>query len=326
MRKRLTNKHLPERVYLKHGAYYYLNRQSKWIRLGKTLPEAMASWAAMVEPPIEIYTMQQLFDRYMLEIAPQKSAESYRANRVGIKALSSAFGHLSPIDITAPVIYQFMDKRGKIAPVMANREKSLLSHIFTTAIRWGIVTTNPCKNVMRIKEVHRDRYVTDTEYFSVRSLATENIKFIMDFAYFTGLRQADVLKLKLNEVQENGIYIQVNKTKKKLLIEWAEELKKLVELAKNRAALLHSEYLFPNNNGQKYTSSGFQTLWQRLIKKALAAKVIEETFRFHDIRRKTATEMEQIRGRESARQLLGHNDQKTTAIYISGMQKVKPLK
>ncbi len=58
--------------------------------------------------------------------------------------------------------------------------------------------------------------------------------------------------------------------------------------------------------------------------KALATKVINERFRFHNIRRKTATEVEELNGRENARKLLGHHDQKTTGIYISGVQKVKP--
>ena len=57
-----------------------------------------------------------------------------------------------------------------------------------------------------------------------------------------------------------------------------------------------------------------------------ATKVIQEKFRFHDIRRKAATEIEHSSGREQARKLLGHQDQKTTGIYISGAQRVKPVR
>ncbi len=88
---------------------------------------------------------------------------------------------------------------------------------------------------------------------------------------------------------------------------------------------MNSIYLFPNESGQQYTSSGFQSNWQKLMKKALKEKIIDERFRFHDIRRKTATDIEQSKGREQARQLLGHSDQKTTGIYISGIHKFKPL-
>ncbi|MFN7097062.1 MAG: integrase, partial [Gammaproteobacteria bacterium] len=74
MRKRSSNKHLPDRVYIKCGSYYYVDRDAKWIKLGKTLAEAMAKWAAIVEPVYKkIESMSQIFDRYMLEIAPTKA-------------------------------------------------------------------------------------------------------------------------------------------------------------------------------------------------------------------------------------------------------------
>jgi len=62
------------------------------------------------------------------------------------------------------------------------------------------------------------------------------------------------------------------------------------------------------------------------MKKALEKGHIKERFRFHDIRRKAATDAERQGGREYARQLLGHRKQSTTAIYISGVETVKPLK
>ncbi len=43
------------------------------------------------------------------------------------------------------------------------------------------------------------------------------------------------------------------------------------------------------------------------------------------IRRKAASDLEQSSGRDAARQLLGHSNQNTTGIYISGVQHVKPL-
>ncbi len=86
------------------------------------------------------------------------------------------------------------------------------------------------------------------------------------------------------------------------------------------------DYLFYNLKGQKYTSSGFQSNWQKLMVKAVKTGTLQKRFTFHDIRRKAASDMESKLGRESARKLLGHADQKTTGIYISGIQSVKPLK
>lgn len=244
---------------------------------------------------------------------------------MSMRQLAPVFGHMRPEDVTAPHIYKFLDMRGKTAKVRANRDKALLSHVFSQAIRWGVVADNPCKHVKRLTEKRRDRYVTDEEFNKIRAIAPAHFQGILDCAYITGLRQADILKMQLSDLLEDGIFALLSKTKQKMLIEWSTELKKVITEASVRAKKLNSPYLFPNHAGQKYTSSGFQSIWQKILKKALDNDIIQERFHFHDIRRKTATDLEKQNGRESARQLLGHTDQKTTAIYISGVQKVKPL-
>jgi integrase len=277
--------------------------------------------------------MRQLFDRYMVEVATKKALSSYKCNQLSIKSLYTAFGHMLPQQITPVHIYKFLDNRGKVAPVRANREKALLSHIFSMAIRWGLVGDNPCRNVKRLPEKRRDRYVTDEEFQAVFNIAPDGvIKDIMQFAYLTGLRQNDVLKVKLCDIYEEGVFVYVTKTKKKILMKWdnAEDEQKefinLVARSRQFAESLNSEYLFPTSLGSRYTSSGFQSIWQRLIKKALGMNIIQERFRFNDIRRKTATDIEDKLSREDARKLLGHDTQKTTEIYISGVRKVKTLR
>lgn len=329
MPKRTINKHLPPNVHLKSGTYYYVYYEEgkrKWRNIGKTLAEAIDNWVKLVEPNTNPLTMAQLFDRYMVEIAPKKSKESFRTNRSEITHLYKVFGHMAPNSITPVHVYKYLDVRGKDAPVRANREKSLLSHIFSTAIRWGIVIDNPCRNVKRLTEKKRDRYVTDAEFQAIYDIASESMQNIMQFAFLTGLRQLDILKIKLSDLRKDGIFIKISKTKNKIIIEWSPALTTVIDKAKLYGEQFSSEYLFVTKRGKPYTSSGFQTIWQKLMSKGLTNNIIEEKFRFHDIRRKSATEVEQADGRETARKLLGHQDQKTTGTYISGAQKVKPVK
>ncbi len=326
MKHRKKDRHLPSRVYLKSGSYYYVDQKNKWYLLGKDFVEAMAEWAKIAKPVTAIMTMQQLFDRYMLEVAPHKAPATYHTNKMQIRNLYEPFGELPPSAITPVHVYQFLEKRGKIAPIAANREKALLSHVFSMAIKWGIVSDNPCRNVKRLKEVSRDRYITHQEFWRICKIAPHHIKNIIQFAYLTGMRQADILKLKHTDLHTNGIFVKINKTGNKILIEWSPRLRALVRRISRIKSRHKSEFLFNNKNGKPYTSSGFQSIWQKLIVKAIEDKIIEERFNFHDIRRKTASDMEETMGRENARKLLGHADQKTTNIYISGTQKVKPLK
>lgn len=324
-KKRTKDHHLPKRVYFNHGRYFYVDNKNKWINLGKTLPEAMNEWTKLIQPDDKMHVMSQLFDRYMIEIAPKKAKASYRSNLQEIKVLRVAFGDLPPESIDPVMIYRFMDKRGKLAPVSANREKALLSHVFTHAIRWGVVRENPCRDVQNISVERRDRYITDEEFAAVKNIASPLIQNIMDFAYITGLRQLDILNLKLDNLTESGIQVLVHKTKTKLLICWTEKLKAVTQRAIEAANAKNTVYLFSTNQGKPFTSSGFQSNWQKLLVNAINSKVISERFTFHDIRRKTATDLELKKGREMARRLLGHADQQMTANYISGTQQVWPL-
>lgn len=325
-RKRRDNKQLPQRVYLKHGAYYFVDVSKKWHRLGSTTHEmysALANLQLTMESSSSI--MNDLFSRYMLEIAPFKSKASFTNNVKAMKNLRVVFGELEAGSIKPIHLYRYLDIRGKDAKIAANREISLLSHVFTMAIKWGVIETNPCRGIKKHPEGKRDRYVTDEELIAVRSLASPMMQGIIDFAYQTGLRKADILGIKLSDMTDEGICLVTKKNKKKIRICWNPDLKDLVDRMK-KIRFCHSFYLFHNKKGAPYTASGFDTLWQRLRNKCLAQGVLKETFCFHDFRRKAATEADRVYGREHARQLLAHSSQEMTDRYISGEVDIKPLK
>lgn len=99
------------------------------------------------------------------------------------------------------------------------------------AIRWGIVESNPCQFVKRLPESPRDKYITDQELEAIKQLANENIRYLIEFAYLTGLRQADILKVRLSDLLPEGIYVEINKNKvgkigKKVIFEWTEGFEK----------------------------------------------------------------------------------------------------
>lgn len=324
-RRPMTGQYLPERVYLKHGSYFYVNFQNKWINLGRNYPKAMAKWAEIIDRPPAIFSMNQLFDRYMLEIAPQKAGTTYKQNQIQMNYLRTFFGEMKPSDVTPVDVYAYLDVRKKQAKVAPNREKALLSHVFSLAIRWGVVTQNPCRDVKRIPEQKRDRYVRDDEFAAVKNIAPEIVQHAMTLGYITALRRGDLLKISLDNLTEEGIELTIGKTKIKSLILWSDELKRCVEVIKNFALERRGHTLLCTRKGKMYSTHGFDAIWKRVIKKAVDEKLIQERFRFHDIRRKAATDAERRAGREFARQLLGHQEQSTTAIYISGRERIEPL-
>lgn len=333
-KKRKTTQYLPPRVYFVHGSYRFRPKNPKkgektWITLGKNYAEMWQAYAKLHTEPSKIYTINQLIDKYLLEIAPSKSKSSYKGNLNQSKFLKAFFGEMLPKDITPVHIYQYLDKRGQSGQIAANREFALMSHIFTYAIRWGIITANPCSHVKKFSEKRRKRNVTSEEFQAVLSIAKYPVNYAMQLIYMMGLRPNEVINLKIQNISPEGFLVELAKTKHsvgKKIVEWNPQFKLLIdELLDLNKLKAKTGYLLCNSSGEAYSYDGFSTLWQRTIKKALDDKLINEPFQFKDLRHKAATDLEKNHGREAARQLLGHTSQHTTARYIDSARAVKPV-
>lgn len=342
-RKRTHNRHLPPRVYIRHGAFYFypvkkdntgktiMNSNGKpvldTIRLGsiEDYSGAMKKWAEVSKPldSSSIMTMNQLFDRYMIEVSPLK--KSHKSELIKIKHLRGFFGEMRIEDVTSQHVRQYKDLR-KAKPVSANREKSLLSHIFTMACDWGLLNLNPCTGVKRFTEIPRKRYVTDKEFYAVRDIATMIMPLIMEYALLTGQREGDILKTKLTDLLEGGVLVIQGKRGKEITLAWTDELRALVDRIKefNRSRQIASIYLFPTRTGQPYTESGFQSNWQRTINKALKENIIQERFHFHDFKAKFVSDHKDI---ENASKAAGHSSVAfTNKVYNRKPIVVMPLR
>ena len=300
---------LPPRVYQKHGAFFYVtNPDRKWIRLGQNESEMYQALAKLKTTDVRQDLMSEFFERYEKEIIPTKAPRTQIDNLSEIKNLKQAFGKMRPEHIKPKHVYAYMDARGAKAKTRANREKSLLSSIFSYLIRWGVVEDNPCKNVKGFQEKARNRYVEDWEYEAVLSLASPVLRAAMEIAATTGMRQGDILKLKYNDLTENGVPVTQNKTGKKQIFEWTPALKEAIQSAKQHPRHADSLiYIIANERGQQYTSEGFKCNWQRLMNKALETDVINERFIFHDLRAKAGSDAE-----DNAQKHLGHARATTT--------------
>ena len=63
-RKRKSNKNLPQRVYHKHGAYYLVTLENKWIRLGSTKSEMYKTLSEIDIKPSGGYTIESLWNDF----------------------------------------------------------------------------------------------------------------------------------------------------------------------------------------------------------------------------------------------------------------------
>lgn len=300
-RRRKTRRDLPERVYEKHGSYFFVDRNNKWHNLGKDFHQALIRYAEVNSAAYVVSRMGHVMDRFVKEEFPKLAVRTRKDRIKEIDNLRKVFGGMRPDDITTRQIYQYMDLRK--AKVRANRERSTLSRLFECAIRWGIATKNPCRDVRPNKETPRDRYVTDEEFWAVYEIAPTVIQLAMLIALTTGAAQGIIINLTLRDCQEDGLHIPMRKNGKAVILEWTPELRELIERCKSIRTTIKSVYLIHNRQGQRYTSEGFKAMWQRVMRRAMGQPtykgqkeahpaVITERFTFHDLRAKSASDHE----------------------------------
>lgn len=323
-RPRNQGKHLPKRMYERSGSYYFVDHEGKWINLGREYGRAIEKYNRLNDDPVEVHTIGDLIERYMREVSPTKAPSTHKSNQKHAKYLRAAFGRIQPSDLTARAIYQYMDARK--ATVSANRELAMLSHMFTKAIRWGVADSNPCLRIERHPEKPRDRYIEDWEYQAFRKFVPAQLAAYMDLKLLTGLRQGDMLALKIDQLKDDGIHVLVSKTKRQIIIRWSDHLRVAAEAViatKTTYPAKESPYLFCTRRGEQYTSDGFRTIWQRWMVNALKQGVLKERFREHDLRAKTGSDADLAH----AVSLLAHLDRKTTQKhYRRKAEIVEPLR
>lgn len=316
-RRRTKNKHLPRGVHLKHGRYYYVTTTvpRKWIPLGADLHEACKRWAEIEFEPIrnDDKTFAIIAGRYIREVLPDKAQVTRERDLRAMEVnLLPVFGDV-PIDaITPQDIRRYMDLRGKTAPVGANREKALLSHIFNRAREWGYMNgVNPCAGVRSFREAGRDRYVADGELAALYSVADEPLRDALDLAYLTGQRPADVLKMNRGDVQDGHLAVKQNKTGQRLRIAVAGRLAEVLGRIMNRPEHARGVALVQNEQGERLGRAALRSRFDRARRKSGV------NFQFRDIRAKAATDTNDL---SHAQALLGHQSRDMTEHYVRKRQ------
>lgn len=322
-RRRKENLHLPPRLHKKGSVYYYtpyVDGKLRWIRLSDNYGEALGAWAQHEGAHVTGDTVGAALDRYLIEILPTMAEITQREYRRYAGALRPVFGDVHLADMRPTHIAQYLDRHPK--KVTANREIAMLSSVLAQAMRWGWVDKNPCKGIRRNTEVKRRRRATPEELAALMAHADPQMRCVIEMALATALRKGDLLRLRLADLTPEGLNVKTSKTGTWLLFEWTLELKDLVDRTRALRRHIGSLYLFASRTGQPYTPSGFDSIWQRLMKRAGV-----EGLHFHDLRAEALTRAKAAGGRDYAQALAGHKSGNTTEIYLRdrSAQRVRPV-
>lgn len=347
-RRPSQNSNLPRgmraRVQRSGVVYYYYElggEKRKEISLGSNYVEAVRRWAELEAlPPAAVskvvtfrYACEIYQKKYLIENAPKTREEKLRQ----IETLLQFFDTPpAPLDEIKPIhIKQFMAWRvqrtqdalrkkevpveGHEGRVAANREKSLISHVWNAARAEGLTDLpNPCAGIKSFREYGRETYVYDEAFQAVWEKADIPTREAMDLAYLTGGRPADLLKIDETHLREGSIEVRQNKTGHKLRIAIEGKLAGLIERIKARkrglTGVVVSTRLIVNEEGQPLGRSALRFRFET----ARAAAGIEgDDFQFRDLRAKAATDKtDKTKDIREAQQQLGHTSVVMTENYV----------
>ena len=335
-RKSKEDNWMPPRVYRGKSAYEFHPKNGGAMRLcnlDSPQSKVWATYEALINETPDIKTYKSLAERFFkspdfFELAAE-TQKDYR--KYSVKVLS-VFGDMPSDAIKPEHVRKYMDKRGLKSRTQANREKAFMSRVFRWGYERGLVKHNPTKGVKQFKEQARDRYVTDSEYSRLHSVAPEVVKIAMELAYLCCARQADILELKKSQIIDEGILIKQSKTSVTQIKGWSPRLKDVIGQAANLPLKsgMNSIFVIHQPSGAKYTRDGFNSRWLKAKQQAKTAYPdMDFDFTFHDLKAKGISDLE---GNIYTKQeISGHKDVKQTARYnrkimvvpVVGGQKMK---
>jgi len=205
----------------KNGKWLFEINKKGYPRLSKGFDDLRTGkkWASKIEHEIETgqfedltkaskTTMRALLEKYRDEITVDKKGHREESAKINLLIRNDISSH-TITSLKAHHLYKFKKESDKVrAPATTNKYLHMLQNVWNTAKKvWGI--TMPPYNPFELVTMHkvdnaRDRVLTTDEYSKLLDSCSEGnmpvLRDIVIFAYETGARQGEILKLKRSDV------------------------------------------------------------------------------------------------------------------------------
>lgn len=217
------------------GTYKALVRMKGWPTTSKTfrLKRDAIDWARRTEDEMvrgvyisrsgsERLTVAEALLRYLKEVTPTKKPTTQRSEKISAQHLSSFLGKYSMAALSSELVASYRDHR--IAAGKSNNtiriELAMLSNLFTVAIQeWGLGLTHNPVTVIRKPSPGKGRdrrLTTDEEKLLLETVDRHSnpmLGWIVRVAIETGMRQSEILSLRVHQVDMRNRVVRLVDTK-----------------------------------------------------------------------------------------------------------------
>ena len=277
--------------------YRYHVVGGKPINLGTDRIEAIRKVLEMNGAADDAGTIARLWTLYQASPAWEALRERTRADYEDYSVpLLRVFGPVQASSISAPDVARYLRVERAAAPKRANREISLLGNLIGLAIERGEALHNSCRGGQVRRNIERPRSTVPDAADITALVAHAQAKggqwavvtMAAEFAALVGARQAELLPLHWPQWSADEVRLQRAKQRAGVVkVDRIDSSPALADLRLRLQAVARSTTLgavFPNRQGNPYTAAGFAAMWGKLMREAVAAGVVGQRFRFHDLR------------------------------------------
>lgn len=265
--------------------------------------------------------LSEALDRYKREVSAKKKGYLQEARRIDF--LKQKLIAAKPITkVGMQDILKHRDERLKtVSGSTVNRELSLLSHLYRTAIsEWGMeYLTNPVKDVMRPSEnKSRSRRLLEGEEEKLLGNACHpKFKASLILAIETAMRRGELASLRWQDINFDdrvATLIDTKNGRERIVPLSARALETLINIRSAQSA--DDDFIFRMQNAidAELIATSISSRWATL-KKQTGIKGL----RFHDLRREATSrlvESQKFQPHEIAA-ITGHSSSEIIAIYVS---------
>jgi integrase len=328
-------------TFIVSGRYYLVRADGKrrvWIKLTRVsegLPAFYAALAAeLAAPVVADDLMPKVIAAWERDVMSAHAEKTQRDERARGRVIAEEFDEFRACDMRpqdiAGFLQQFRDR-----PKTHNLYRAQIGELMRFAIErgWREPGSNPVVGVIRTMPTPpRGRYLTDSEVRRIkvagcygldgkRTRSGLMLAALVDMAYLTGQRIADLLALQWGAIGDAGITFRPEKTAgstgAQVLIGWTPKLvdvvRRLREMRRGRRVvdLDAGAWVFTTQSGRQAGYWGMSSAWRRACERA----GIKDAH-FHDLRAKALTDTEEQQGMQAARRKGAHSTEGQTADYI----------
>jgi len=208
-------------------------------------------------------------------------------------------------------------KRSKYTAALHYRT---LKAAFNKAVDWNYIPSNPLNKVKLPRfQKSKPSFINQEELeIILKYVVPENLKDIYRFAFFTGLRLAEIINLKWKNVNMKERIIQVGdedfdtKAKKIREIPFCGQVFDILAPRVPRIIKQKKSFVFTKENNYPYTNDYISKTFKKAVKKT----ELNQTIHFHSLRHSFAsTLIKNGVSIYSLKELLGHSSISVTEIY-----------